>query len=332
MTRPQRVHGWRGCSPASRCPTWRHRRRRWCPRPSRCSRRMRLSTPTIRKFSSPNCALGSTMSRESGSSAEILLSMLFFDDCHCHAPPVRASASTAITAAIDTTGDHRPAAARGAIVRSSRTTTGTDARRRHPAASTHQGQIRQFRGRRRHGGDDLGGRIGVGRRERFGSDGLRGRDRFDDLGGLCRERRRRFGFGFRAGPLQFRRNARVTVDLGDQVGDRDPVGVVAGRRGGLGVLGFGTSATFPRRGAWRRARRSGKPLVVGASDLTARTGREGQEWRCRRHSCSYRPPTLHRRARRCAWAYAVLPCLVAALCRLRHWSPLRRDSHRTETS
>ena len=59
----------------------------------------RLSTPTIRKFSSPNCALGSTMSRESGSSAETLLSMLFFDDCHCHAPPVSASADTAIRAA-----------------------------------------------------------------------------------------------------------------------------------------------------------------------------------------------------------------------------------------
>ena len=59
----------------------------------------RLSTPTIKKFSSPNCALGSTMSRESWSSAETRLSMLFFDDCHCQAPPVRARASTAISAA-----------------------------------------------------------------------------------------------------------------------------------------------------------------------------------------------------------------------------------------
>jgi hypothetical protein len=61
---------------------------------------MRLSTPTIKKFSSPNCAFASTMSRESGSSAEIRLSMLFFADCHCHAPPVRVRASTAITAVI----------------------------------------------------------------------------------------------------------------------------------------------------------------------------------------------------------------------------------------
>ena len=59
----------------------------------------RLSTPTIRKFSSPNCAFGSTMSREPRSSADTLLSMLFFEDCHCHAPPVSASASTAMTAA-----------------------------------------------------------------------------------------------------------------------------------------------------------------------------------------------------------------------------------------
>ena len=59
----------------------------------------RLSTPTIKKFSSPNCAFGSRMSRDPRSNAETLLSMLFFDDCHCQAPPVSASADTAIRAA-----------------------------------------------------------------------------------------------------------------------------------------------------------------------------------------------------------------------------------------
>ena len=41
------------------------------------------------------------MSREFGSSAEIRFSMLFFWDCHCQAPPVIASASTANSAASD---------------------------------------------------------------------------------------------------------------------------------------------------------------------------------------------------------------------------------------
>ena len=49
------------------------------------------------------------MSRESGSSAETRLSMLFFADCHCHAPPVIASASTAKSGGQGTARQHDPA-------------------------------------------------------------------------------------------------------------------------------------------------------------------------------------------------------------------------------
>ena len=55
--------------------------------------------PTIKKFSSPYWPLGSRMSLDSGSSALMVLSRLFFDVLHCHAPPVRTSASTANSAA-----------------------------------------------------------------------------------------------------------------------------------------------------------------------------------------------------------------------------------------
>jgi hypothetical protein len=51
------------------------------------------------------------------------------------------------------------------------------------------------------------------------------------------------------GPLQFRGNARNTVHLGNQVGDRDTVGVVTGLRGLLDFFGVGIAAAFPRRGA-----------------------------------------------------------------------------------
>src|SRR6516225_3931126 len=59
----------------------------------------RESMPTIKKSSSPYCPLGSRMSLELGSSALMMLSRLFFDALHCHAPPVSASASTAENAA-----------------------------------------------------------------------------------------------------------------------------------------------------------------------------------------------------------------------------------------
>ena len=56
--------------------------------------------------------------------------------------------------------------------------------------------------------------------------------------------------GFGPVPLQFRRNGAITVELGDQVGDGDPVGVVAGRGGGGRILAVAGSAPLPRRGAW----------------------------------------------------------------------------------
>ena len=111
------------------------------------SRRMRLSTPTIKKFSSPNCAFGSTMSRESGSSAEIRLSMLFFADCHCHAPPVMAKRQHGDQGGDCAAGDHRPAAPPVRSGCSVRRDLGADVRRRHPAAPADQGQIRQLGGR-----------------------------------------------------------------------------------------------------------------------------------------------------------------------------------------
>ena len=60
---------------------------------------IRLSTPTMRKFSSPSWALGSRMSLEPGSSAAMVLSSLFLAVCHCHAAPVTASAQPAMSAA-----------------------------------------------------------------------------------------------------------------------------------------------------------------------------------------------------------------------------------------
>lgn len=61
----------------------------------------RLSTPTIRKFSSPNWALGSRMSREFGSNAAMLFIRLFLLVVHCQAPPVRTNARTANNAATE---------------------------------------------------------------------------------------------------------------------------------------------------------------------------------------------------------------------------------------
>src|SRR5271166_2651230 len=58
----------------------------------------RESRPTTKKFSSPYCALGSTMSAESGSSALTVLRWLFFEVLQCQAPPVRTRASTANSA------------------------------------------------------------------------------------------------------------------------------------------------------------------------------------------------------------------------------------------
>ncbi|CKU31176.1 Uncharacterised protein [Mycobacterium tuberculosis] len=59
----------------------------------------RESIPTSKKFSSPCCPLGLTMSPECGSSALTMFSRLFFDALHCHAPPVSANARAANRAA-----------------------------------------------------------------------------------------------------------------------------------------------------------------------------------------------------------------------------------------
>ena len=135
----------------------------------------RLSTPTIKKFSSPNCAFGSRMSRDPRSSAETLLSMLFFDDCHCQAPPVSASADTAIRAAAARPATivllRRPRRGSGCAVLRPR----TDARRLHPVAPAQRRQIRHFGGIPCDDGDNLGVRI-----FRVGA------HRRDDLGGRCR--------------------------------------------------------------------------------------------------------------------------------------------------
>jgi hypothetical protein len=44
------------------------------------------------------------MSREWGSSADTLLRLLFFIDCHCQAPPVNTSAKVAMSAAAPGSG------------------------------------------------------------------------------------------------------------------------------------------------------------------------------------------------------------------------------------
>ena len=62
---------------------------------------MRLSTPMMRKFSSPFWAPGSRMSLELGSSATMVLSNLFLALCHCQAAPVTAKADTAMSTAAD---------------------------------------------------------------------------------------------------------------------------------------------------------------------------------------------------------------------------------------
>ncbi len=283
----------------------------------------RLSTPTIRKFSSPNCALGSTMSREPRSSAETLLSMLFFDDCHCQAPPVSASADTAIRAAAARPADHRLTAPAPAWLGLRRCYAGADARRLHPVAPAQRRQIRHFGGIPGDDGDNLGVRI-----FRVGA------HRRDDLGGRCRAAAGpRLGFG--AGPPQFLGNTRSAVHLGDQVGDRHTVGVVTGLRGLLDVPGVGIAAALPRRGAWRWPRTSGKPLIVAAS--VRRPRRPGRPGVALSPSLMFLPASDSLTIVRVG-AHGRMQCLclplvrVAAFCGLRHWSRIRQDSYRTETT
>ena len=260
----------------------------------------RLSTPTMRKFSSPNCALGSRMSREFGSSAEIRLSMLFFADCHCQAPPVIASASTAKSAASERPANmtrRRDLGFFGGV-------DGLGGRLAHAlrrdalgACAPQRRQIGKLVGVG-HRGDDLGVRVGQVRRQR------RRLRRGPKLPGLPRRLRggggvAASGSGSRRG-VPARRSAGADAgDLGDQVGDGDAVGVVAGRRRDASASRTRTSVALPRRGGSRWPRSSGKPLV-GA--VRGRTRAGGQEWRYRRHSCPYRPPTLWAACASCAWA------------------------------
>ena len=85
---------------------------------------MRLSTPMIKKFSSPFWALRSRMSLEFGSRAAMVFSRLFFALCHCHAAPVTANVDTAMSTAADRAASNagrrrrlraRPAAAIGTV-------------------------------------------------------------------------------------------------------------------------------------------------------------------------------------------------------------------------
>ena len=102
----------------------------------------------------------------------------------------------------------------------------------------------------------------------------------------------------------------------------------------LDVLGFGSAAALPRRGAWRWPWTSGKPLIV------ARIRRPRQPGRARSGvvAVTHVPTGLRLLTIVRVGAHRHTQCLclplvrVAALCGLRHWSQIRQDPYRTETS
>jgi hypothetical protein len=110
------------------------------------------------------------------------------------------------------------------------------------AALAARREVRHFRRRHRRDWDDLGIRvIRMGCvYERLGLLA----HRLDDAGRWRLRRIRRLAVSRR--PTW---HVRTTVDLGDQVGDRDSVGVVARRLVRFAFAGFRLGGTLPRRGA-----------------------------------------------------------------------------------
>ena len=188
---------------------------------------MRLSTPMMKKFSSPFWALGSRMSLELGSSAAMVLSRLFFALCHCHAAPVTASADTAMSTAADRAASSAGRRAPNAVaVRGCGALPAAGFRwaTEWAAGPGQRREIGQLVSRRGHGNRDGGIAASSG-----------------------------------AGASALRRvtgaTPATTGELGDQICDRNAFGVIAG--------GAGASAPTCRPECGRPARHSGGDVAAG---------------------------------------------------------------------
>ena len=282
----------------------------------------RLSTPTIKKFSSPNCAFGSRMSRDPRSNAETLLSMLFFDDCHCQAPPVSASADTAIRAAATrpaTTvllrrprrgldcAELRPRPTRDGCTRSRRRSaarSGTS--EAYPATTGITSVSPDLLSRRRTASmTSVGGAGGAGAAG-GGSAARSGRGRLSSSGTL-------------AAPCTLAiRSATVTPSVWLPVWLR-PARRPRSRNCRLRSHG---AAPGDGRGA------SGKPLIVAASRPAAQAGRAARSGVV---AVTHVPTGLRlfdHRARRCAWAYAVSLSASSSCSSTLRAPPLEPDTTR----
>ena len=278
----------------------------------------RLSTPTIRKFSSPYCALGSTMSREPRSSAETLLSMLFFDDCHCQAPPVRANAETAI----------RAAAARPAIMvflRRPRRGSGSAVLRPVP---TRDGCTRSPRRSAASSGTSEAYPATTGITSVSGSSGSAGAAEMISVAGVAG------GSGSGRGRLSSSGTLEAPCTLAIRSATVTPLVWLPVCADCSASPELATAVALPRRGAWRwpRVRVShwlsppmcdgpapGRPGVALSPSLMFLVASDF--WTIVRVGAHGRMQRL-----------CLLLGLVAALCRLRRWSRIRQGSYRTETS
>ena len=254
--------------------------------------------------------------------------MLFFVDCHCHAPPVIASASTAKSAARERPANMTRRRDLGFFGGSTGSADGSPTRSGRDAlepCAPQRRQIGDLVGVGHHG-DDLGVRVG----RLFGSRRLGPKlPRLSARGGCAADGGGAGGSGAQASPVA-RVRARVRAqragweirrrgagDLRDQVGHRHTVGVAIRLRGGVVVVGLSSRFALPRRGGSRWQRRSGKPLIGAVRVGRARATRSGVI------AVTHVPTGLRpyeQRARRCASAAALPPELKRRYPWPRVWS------------